>query len=192
MNKELIFINGYAKANKYYELMRAIHIAEKYHHNQKRDGGEPYITHPSRVTAFLISLKIEDEKILCGAMLHDVPEDCKVTRETLRAEGISEETIEIIFLLDKTGLTEEEYFKRLYDSKNVKAWLIKLADRFHNVSTMAKAFSQKKIVRYLEESRTFVLPLYKMIARQFPEYSDQAYALKYFMEAFLDSIEVLV
>jgi len=191
MKKELIFIKGFAKGKNYHELMRAISLAEQKHRGQKRKGGEDYLTHPSRVTAFLISIGIDDEKTLCGAMLHDVPEDCGTKREEFLSYCISEETIEIIFLLDKTSLTESEYAARLIASNNVKAWLIKLADRFHNVSTMAKAFTKEKIIQYLEESREYVLPLYKLIANRFPEYSDQAYALKYFLEAFLDSIEVL-
>lgn len=192
MNKELIYIKGFAKGRNYHELSRAIRVAEKYHKEQTRIGGEPYINHPSRVTAFLISLGITDEKTLCGAMLHDVPEDCRVSRKEFKDEKISDETIDIIFLLDKTGLSEAEYFDRLAKSNNVKAWLIKLADRFHNVSTMTEAFTQKKIHEYLKETREYVLPLYKLISVHYPEYSSQAYALKFFLEAFLDSISALI
>ena len=78
------------------------------------------------------------------------------------------------------------------ESNDVKAWLIKLADRFHNVSTMTDAFAQKKIHEYLKETRERVLPSYKLISVRYPEYSNQAYALKYFLEAFVDSIGALV
>lgn len=103
MNKELIFIKGFAKGRGYHELARAIRVTEKYHKGQMRIGGEPYINHPSRVTTFLIAIGVTDQKTLSAAMLHDVPEDCKVTREILIEEKISAETIALHFFLTKQG-----------------------------------------------------------------------------------------
>lgn len=69
-------------------LERAIAIAATAHAGQRDKGGSPYILHPLRV---MLRLSTDEERIV-GA-LHDVMEDCHITREMLLAEGFSEEVV---------------------------------------------------------------------------------------------------
>ena len=84
-------------------LERAIKLAKKYHEGQFDKGGHPYIEHPLRVMEGVESI---EEKVL--AVLHDVLEDCDVSREQLIKEGIPEYLVEKLEILCKGK--NEKYF----------------------------------------------------------------------------------
>jgi GTP pyrophosphokinase len=61
----------------------AIQLATEWHEGQVRKYTfEPYITHPLAVAA-KVAQHTNDCQIICGAILHDVVEDCGVSRDTL-------------------------------------------------------------------------------------------------------------
>ena len=66
-------------------LGRAFTYAKDKHEGQFRLSGEPYIVHPLAVATILTELEMDDETIAAG-LLHDVIEDCGVTRDQLSAE----------------------------------------------------------------------------------------------------------
>jgi len=66
-------------------LRRAYAYAEAKHEGQSRRSGEPYITHPVAVTTILTELEMDDATLAAG-LLHDVVEDCGVSRDQLAAE----------------------------------------------------------------------------------------------------------
>jgi guanosine-3',5'-bis(diphosphate) 3'-pyrophosphohydrolase len=66
-------------------LRRAYAYASAKHEGQFRRSGEPYITHPLAVTFILHDLEMDDATLSAG-LLHDVVEDCGVTREQLESE----------------------------------------------------------------------------------------------------------
>ena len=106
--------------------------------------GEPYIVHPLSVADILVDIGLDDETI-CAALLHDVVEDTKVTREDI----INEFGIEIADMV--SGVTKlstiqfasmeeqqvEDYRKMfLAMGKDIRVIIIKLADRLHNMRTL--------------------------------------------------------
>ena len=66
-------------------LRRAYDYAKAKHEGQLRRSGEPYITHPIAVTIVLTELEMDDATLAAG-LLHDVVEDCGVSRDQLAAE----------------------------------------------------------------------------------------------------------
>ena len=70
-------------------LERATKLARKYHKGQFDKGGNPYIEHPLRV---MVDVESIEEKVL--AVLHDVLEDCNVSKDQLIEEGIPESLVE--------------------------------------------------------------------------------------------------
>ena len=73
---------GLAKAqyteNEALEIQHAIEVATKAHAGQKRRSGEPYITHPLAVAAFLIDWGLDSDSVVAG-VLHDTVEDTPLT-----------------------------------------------------------------------------------------------------------------
>ena len=81
---------------------KAILFATNAHKGQKRKmNGIPYILHPLEVGSIIASLT-NDEDIIAAGILHDVMEDCNVSKETL----IKEFNIRIADLVE--GETEEK------------------------------------------------------------------------------------
>lgn len=63
-------------------VQRAYRVAEEAHREQKRNSGEPYITHCIAVAKILSDLKVPPEVIAAG-LLHDTVEDTSITLDDL-------------------------------------------------------------------------------------------------------------
>lgn len=66
-------------------LIRAYHMAEEAHREQKRHSGEPYINHCVAVASILAELRVPPEVIAAG-LLHDTVEDTTVTLTDIRRD----------------------------------------------------------------------------------------------------------
>lgn len=123
-------------------LERAIKLAQKYHEDQFDKGGQPYIDHPLRVMNGVESI---DEKVV--AVLHDVLEDCDVSKEKLIEEGIPYYLVEKLEILCK-GKNENyfDYIERIKaDSLAIK---VKLSDLKDNMNLeRLKEITEKDINR---------------------------------------------
>jgi len=109
-------------------LERAIKLAKKYHEGQFDKGGAPYIGHPLRV---MEGVETIEEKVL--AVLHDVLEDCDVSREQLIKEDIPEEIVAKLELLFKRK--NENYFDYIDRIKIDKSTVnVKLSDLKDNMN----------------------------------------------------------
>ena len=126
------------------DINRAFALARTAHEGQTRKSGEPYITHPIAVAGIVNEMQLDHLSIM-GALLHDVLEDCDVTREELAAQ-FGETVAEIVDGLSKLNSLEykskeeaqaESFRKMLLATvKDLRVMLIKLADRLHNMRTI--------------------------------------------------------
>lgn len=191
-HKEMIYIKGFAKGKGFYNTLKAISIATLLHEGQMRKSGEPYIDHPMRVTSSLIALKIHDDITLATAILHDVFEDCVVSKyDLIHKFGLDPQIVENIEILSKIdGLSVDVYYKKI--SLNVVCLLIKLADRCHNISTMVGGFTPAKMDRYIIETETYVYPLCHAGKDLYPEYSDQLFTMKYHIDSVINVAKALL
>lgn len=128
------------------ELVRqAYRFADEAHLGQLRNSGEPYITHPIAVAALCATWKL-DAQALMAALLHDAMEDCGVTKADLidRFGAPVAELVDGLTKLDKLQFNtreenQAESFRKmlLAMARDVRVILIKLADRTHNMRTLA-------------------------------------------------------
>lgn len=108
-------------------LEKAIAIAAQAHQGQKDKVGAPYILHPLRMM-----LKMDDEKEMIAAILHDVVEDTDWTLRDLAKEGFSEEVLEAVDRLTRRAEESyEEFIERI--KPNPIARNVKLADLEDNM-----------------------------------------------------------
>jgi GTP diphosphokinase / guanosine-3',5'-bis(diphosphate) 3'-diphosphatase len=126
-------------------LNRAYVYAMKAHGEQMRDSGDPYISHPLQVAAILAELKLDDATI-AAALLHDTIEDTDATRAEIDrvfghdigrlVEGLTK--LKKLELVSKEAKQAENLRKLLLAiADDVRVLLIKLADRLHNMRTLA-------------------------------------------------------
>ncbi len=133
---------------------KALDFALEAHCNQWRRSGDPYIMHPCSVARILAEeLDIRNPEILAAALLHDTVEDVEsVTDEVIRqkfgpnVEAIVEGCTKVT---NYTG--DRQTFKKLVHRKifsgaaaKLEVMIVKLADRLHNLRTLASMPKHKR------------------------------------------------
>ncbi len=148
-------------------LTKAYNFALNAHKDQKRDAGDPYISHPIAVASILTELKLDSATITTG-LLHDTVEDTKATYESVKKE-FGKEVADLVDGVTKISALEEkavenskaENFRKLIlaTSKDIRVLLVKLADRLHNMRTIHYLRDQNKKIRKAKETMEIYAPL---------------------------------
>src|SRR5271154_4386121 len=134
-------------------LTRVYEVADAAHDGQRRASGESYIEHPLAVAGILAELEM-DRQTIAAALLHDVVEDTTITSEVVAAEFGDE----IASLVDGvTKLTRIPYQSKedaqvenlrkmfMAMARDIRVIIIKLADRLHNMRTLASLPPAKRL-----------------------------------------------
>jgi len=132
---------------------RAFLFAKEAHGEQKRESGEPYITHPLSVAIILSDMGL-DLPTICAALLHDVIEDTEITETQVR-KAFGSEVFRLVDGVTKLGKipysTREEQQSEnirkmlLAMAADIRVILIKLADRLHNMRTIENRSPIKRL-----------------------------------------------
>ncbi|MBR3178907.1 MAG: bifunctional (p)ppGpp synthetase/guanosine-3',5'-bis(diphosphate) 3'-pyrophosphohydrolase [Clostridia bacterium] len=152
------------------KMREAVEFAERVHCNQRRDAGDAYVTHPMTVSIYLLKMGMDAPTVIAG-VLHDTVED---------GDGVKIEDIEALFgkevasLVDgvtkltksgnQTYITKKqeqtENLRKLFLSiaSDVRVVIIKLADRLHNMRTLAYCTPEKQ-ARKAKETMEVYAPL---------------------------------
>jgi GTP pyrophosphokinase len=126
------------------KIIQATRWAESMHRSQNRASGEPYFIHPLQVAEILVDMKMDYESII-AALLHDILEDTKTTRDEMESKfGTTVESlvngvtkISIVKAKSKSIQESESIRKMLFAMvKDIRVILIKLADKLHNMRTL--------------------------------------------------------
>ena len=126
-------------------LSKAYTFALNAHKDQKRDSGDPYLTHPVAVANILTDLKLDSATIATG-LLHDTIEDTKTTYKTVEKE-FGKEVADLVDGVTKISELEGKIVENskaenirkliLATSKDIRVLLVKIADRLHNMRTIS-------------------------------------------------------
>jgi GTP pyrophosphokinase len=147
-------------------IERAFIVARAAHAEQVRRSGEPYIAHPLGVAMILADLGLDDITI-AAALLHDAVEDTAITSEDLEREfGHDVATIvDGVTKLDRLQFDSKEAQQAatlrkmlVAMAKDIRVLLIKLADRLHNMRTIA-SLPEPKQLRIAHETLDIYAPL---------------------------------
>jgi len=154
-------------------INRAYETAKQAHRHQQRSSGESYINHPLAVAQIVADLGL-DEISLAAALLHDAVEDTEITIADVE-KGFGPEVAQIV-----DGVTKLERLQ--FDSKeaqqaatmrkmlvamarDLRVLIIKLADRLHNMRTIAAMPSEKQ-QRIAHETLEIYAPLAHRLGMQ--------------------------
>jgi GTP pyrophosphokinase len=135
------------------KIRKAFNIAVEAHKDMRRKSGEPYIYHPidvARIAAKEIGLSTTS--IICS-LLHDVVEDTDYTLEDIerlfdsKVARIIDGLTKISEVYDQNVSMQAENFRKmlLTLSDDIRVILIKLADRLHNMRTLASMPKHKQL-----------------------------------------------
>jgi len=154
-------------------INRAYETAKEAHRHQQRSSGESYINHPLAVARIVADLGL-DEISVAAALLHDAVEDTEITIADVE-KGFGPEVAQIV-----DGVTKLERLQ--FDSKeaqqaatmrkmlvamarDLRVLIIKLADRLHNMRTIAAMPSEKQ-QRIAHETLEIYAPLAHRLGMQ--------------------------
>ena len=156
----LMLTQGYSK-EEIIRIEQAYSFASHAHRNQKRKSGDPYIVHPTSVACILAEHHADADTIIAG-LLHDVVEDCDIPLDLIEEKFGT--TVRV--LVD--GVTKikkedavnykDENLKKIMDSffTDARIFIIKLADRLHNMRTMEYMSKEKRIRKAVETREVYV------------------------------------
>lgn len=192
--KMYTYIRGYANGRNMTQTLNALPFAREMHKDQKRKSGQPYFVHPLSMACNALAMGLNDDNLIAAILLHDVCEDCGVKVEDLPVNDAVKHTVALLTFNVMDGCDKETALHRYYNkiAESRDAMLVKLIDQCHNVSTMAGTFTMKKIINYIEETRKYVLPLYRQAKELYPEDSNALYVLKYHIISVIDSLEAAI
>ncbi len=133
-------------------IIEAAKWAKELHSEQQRASGEPYFIHPLQVAEILIDMQLDCEAVI-AALLHDILEDTQIEEAELRrrfgrqvsalVDGVTK--ISIVKAKSKSVQESETIRKMLFAmTKDIRVIIIKLADKFHNMSTLQYLPKEKR------------------------------------------------
>lgn len=140
-------------------------LAAEAHKDQRRKTGEPYIIHPIAV-ARIVAEELElGANPVIAAFLHDVVEDTDYTIEDIR-ERFGDDVAFLVGVVTKQKKDKYEKSKQVDNYRqilasvqyDVRAILIKLADRLHNMRTLDSMRPDKQM-KIAGETDYFYAPL---------------------------------
>jgi GTP diphosphokinase / guanosine-3',5'-bis(diphosphate) 3'-diphosphatase len=147
-------------------IREAYKVSDAAHLGQIRATGEPYISHPLEVASIVAGWKL-DAQAIQAALLHDVLEDTGVTRAQLVKTfgGKVADLVDGLSKLDRLQFNtkaeqQAESFRKmlLAMARDVRVVLVKLADRLHNMRTLA-AMAPDKRRRIAKETMDIYVPI---------------------------------
>jgi len=139
-------------------IREAIKFAGKAHKGQKRRFSQnQYITHPIGTYVILKGYEDITEDQLIASILHDVVEDTDVKISEID-EDFGEDVAEMVFNLTNilpNGQSKKVYMRvKLENLVGNDAFVIKLADRIHNLHEMDFSIVPVKFIyKYVEETK---------------------------------------
>ncbi len=147
-------------------IIRAYEAAASAHQGQLRNSGEAYISHPLAVATILAGLGL-DNVTIAAALLHDAVEDTRFGLEEIQAEFGADVAaiVDGVTKLDRVRFDSRQAQQAatmrkmlVAMAKDPRVLLIKLADRLHNMQTIA-AMPEWKQKRSAQETLDIYAPL---------------------------------
>ena len=146
-------------------IKAAYELARKAHATQTRNTGDPFITHPVAVARIVAEELQLGANPVIAAFLHDVVDDTPYEVEDIQKDFGKD----VAFLVRVVTKEKKEHYemskqldniKQMLDSVNydIRAILIKLADRLHNMRTLSSMHANKQM-KIAGETDYFYAPL---------------------------------
>ena len=167
-------------------LSAAYDMARLAHSGQLRKDGSPYVTHCVAAADISVDMGLDEDSIV-AALLHDVIEDTQLTHHDI-ARQFGEPVaniVEGVTKLTRVQYTskEDEQMENLRKmlmamSKDIRVILIKIADRLHNMRTMAYQTEEKQRIKSLETMEIYA-PIAHRLGMQKAKWELEDLALMY-------------
>ncbi len=167
-------------------IRAAYDMARLAHSGQLRRDGSPYVTHCVAAADISVDMGLDEDSIV-AALLHDVIEDTQLTHHDISrqfGEPVAN-IVEGVTKLTRVQYTskEDEQMENLRKmlmamAKDIRVILIKIADRLHNMRTMAYQTEEKQRIKSLETMEIYA-PIAHRLGMQKAKWELEDLALMY-------------
>jgi len=207
---------GFAKFDKrYYQCIKALHVASEIHTKTRKDGVTPEFSHQLNMLSFAISiheLLISPYYVYTTILFHDALEDyprfvpkgyedrCNCFLDYLNLEFKNE--VDFISRISKEiHVYENGAIHTTVKDKNVYfdemancpvCSIAKGIDRYHNISTMSGVFSLLKQLTYIKEVKIYFLPMLKKSRKKYLEQRPAYELLKSILNVHCETIKYFI
>ena len=195
-------------------IRAAYELAKRGHEGQKRKDGSPYLTHCVATAEIAVDFGLDEDSIV-AALLHDTIEDTDITHDEIERQfgAAVADIVDGVTKLTRVQYTskEDEQMENLRKmlmamAKDIRVILIKIADRLHNMRTMAYQSPEKQRSKSLETMEIYA-PLAHRLGMQRAKWELEDLSLQYLdpdgyreitssleqkmpqLEAFMDSVK---
>ena len=167
-------------------IRSAYEMARSAHEGQLRKDGSPYVTHCVAAADITVDMGLDEDSII-AALLHDVIEDTNLTHADIaRQFGTAvADIVEGVTKLTRVQYTskEDEQMENLRKmlmamAKDIRVILIKIADRLHNMRTMAYQTAAKQRSKSLETMEIYA-PIAHRLGMQRAKWELEDLSLQY-------------
>ncbi|ALD02622.1 RelA/SpoT family protein [Acinetobacter sp. TTH0-4] len=163
-----IIIDAYLSVSEVERVLMACDYADIAHDGVTRKSGEPYILHPIAVSSILSHMRLDAETLM-AALLHDVIEDTEFNKDDI-SKNFGHIVAELVDGVTKLShSSDKEYNKAASFRKILQATLqdprviiIKLADRYHNMTTLGSLRPDKRR-RIAQETFDIFVPMARIV-----------------------------
>ncbi len=167
-------------------IRAAYDMARLAHSGQLRKDGSPYVTHCVAAADITVDMGLDEDSIV-SALLHDVIEDTNLTHDDIArqfGEAVAD-IVEGVTKLTRVQYTskEDEQMENLRKmlmamAKDIRVILIKIADRLHNMRTMAYQSADKQRSKSLETMEIYA-PIAHRLGMQRAKWELEDLSLQY-------------
>ena len=167
-------------------IRAAYDMARLAHSGQLRRDGSPYVTQCVAAADISVDMGLDEDSVV-AALLHDVIEDTQLTHHDI-ARQFGEPVaniVEGVTKLTRVQYTskEDEQMENLRKmlmamAKDIRVILIKIADRLHNMRTMAYQTEEKQRIKSLETMEIYA-PIAHRLGMQRAKWELEDLALMY-------------
>lgn len=167
--------NEMIKYNPYYNkelLQKAFLFAYEAHKWVYRKSKELYITHPLHIALHLTQIEADETSII-SALLHDVLDNKKITLSQIEKQFWKEVTSivqgvtqlgQLYYTLDMNNKDIENLKQSLVSvGDDIRIFLVKIADRFHNLETL-EFLPKNKRYRIARETQEIYIPIVNFLS----------------------------
>ena len=167
-------------------IRAAYDMARLAHSGQLRKDGSPYVTHCVAAADITVDMGLDEDSIV-SALLHDVIEDTNLTHDDIARQfgDAVADIVEGVTKLTRVQYTskEDEQMENLRKmlmamAKDIRVILIKIADRLHNMRTMAYQSADKQRSKSLETMEIYA-PIAHRLGMQRAKWELEDLSLQY-------------
>ncbi|WP_288433658.1 HD domain-containing protein [uncultured Acinetobacter sp.] len=163
-----LIIEAYLDASDVDNVLAACDFADLAHSGITRKSGEPYIVHPIAVSCILAHMRL-DADTLMAALLHDVIEDTDYTKEEI-SERFGKVVADLVDGVTKLTHSSDKHYNKAASFRKIlqatlqdpRVIIIKLADRYHNMTTL-DALRPDKRARIAQETFDIFVPMARIV-----------------------------